>query len=276
MGFGGAIIGGIIGGIFGGGRGVAIGAVIGYVIGDSIGRRGYGDAEKTSSVDPKEFAENSERLEFEMWETLFRAFGKLAKSDGVVSREEADLVGAFLRQTGLPSPLRKQLIAAFNDGKKSDKPFRTMLRAVANAFSRADYPRLMTAFGDIVLADGKIDARELAMLREAEAVLEQHGFVDRWLENVRGGERRTRGERKKQPPPEQNPPHALSWAYQLLGVPPGCSDDEVKKAWRTKAKEYHPDILRGKGVEESVVRLAEEQMRRVNDAYEQIKKARGI
>ena len=277
MGLGGAVIGGIIGGIFGGGRGAAAGAFIGHIIGDSIGRfNSKNDEDDASSVDPRKFAESSERLELEMWETLFRAFGKLAKSDGVVSREEADLVGAFLRQTGLDSPMRKQLIAAFNDGKKSDKPFRTLLRAVANSFMRDDYPRLMTVFGDIVLADGKIDERELAMLREAEAVLEQPGFVDRWLKNVRGGEQRTRRERRQDPPPKTEYADNLSWAYQQLGLSPKCSDDDVKKAWRNKAKEYHPDLLRGKGVEESVIRLAEEQMRRVNAAYEEIKKVRGF
>ena len=60
------------------------------------------------------------------------------------------------------------------------------------------------------------------------------------------------------------------------GLSSDCSDDDVKKAWRNQAKKYHPDVLRGKGVEESVIRLAEDQMRRVNTAYEQIKKARGF
>lgn len=269
MSFGGAIIGGIIGGIFGGVSGAMFGAAIGASFGN-------GDSEKEPQVDAEKLTETNERLEYEMWETLFRAFGRLAKSDGVVSREEADLVSAFLRQTGLPSHLRKRLIAAFNEGKLSDKPFRAMLRAVANGFSRADYPRLMTAFGDIVLADGKIDGRELTMLREAEAVLEQPGFVDRWLENVRGSERKTREEQRSEPPPKRDPQDALTWAYRQLGLTPECTNDEVKKAWRNKAKEFHPDVLRGKGVEESVIRLAEEQMRRVNDAYEQIRKARGM
>ena len=269
MSLGGAVIGGIIGGILGGGWGAAVGAVIGGMSpGTDAERERFGSSADSRSAD--------DRSEFDAWETLFRAFGKLAKSDGVVSREEADLVGAFLRQTGLSSLDRKQLIAAFNEGKRSDKPFRVMLRAVANSFSGEVYRQLMTALCDIVLADGRIDGRELAMLREAEAVLEQPGFVDDWLENVRGSSRGASDERRREPTPERERPNGLSWAYQLLGVAPNCPDDEVKKAWRNKAKEFHPDLLRGKGVEESVIRLAEEQMRRVNDAYEQIKKARGF
>ena len=34
--------------------------------------------------------------------------------------------------------------------------------------------------------------------------------------------------------------------YQVLGVSPTASDDEVKKAYRTLCKRYHPDANVGK------------------------------
>lgn len=52
--------------------------------------------------------------------------------------------------------------------------------------------------------------------------------------------------------------------YQVLGVSPGASDEEVKQAYRRLAKKYHPD--RNPGDAE-----AARQMQRVNAAYEQIK-----
>ena len=52
--------------------------------------------------------------------------------------------------------------------------------------------------------------------------------------------------------------------YQVLGVSPDASDDEIKQAYRRLAKKYHPD--RNPGDEE-----AARQMQRVNAAYEQIK-----
>ena len=30
--------------------------------------------------------------------------------------------------------------------------------------------------------------------------------------------------------------------YKVLGVPPSASDDEVKKAYKTLVKKYHPDM----------------------------------
>lgn len=271
MGLGGAIIGGIIGAVFGGGWGAALGAVIGGSIG------GNGDERQDSTAIPDNA---SEHAALEAWETLFQSFGKIAKSDGVVSRDEADLVGAFLRQTGLPAASRKQLIAAFNEGKRTDRPFSMLVRAAANSFSPEHYRQIMSAYCDLVLADGTIDDRELELLRVAESVLGVRGFVDRWLQELHGGKAQERAGRQKQqpPPPPRDEPRrdTDAWAYELLGIRSDATNDEVKKAWRNKAKEYHPDILRGKGVEESVVKLAEVQMRRVNDAYETIRKSRGF
>ena len=258
MGFGGAIIGGIIGGILGGGWGAAIGAVIGGISGNNR------EQPQRQRLD-NESADDS----LEAWKNLFRSFGRLAKSDGVVSCEEADMVSSFLRETGLPSTARKQLIAAFNEGKIDNRPFRVLIRQTADSFLAQAYPQIMTALCSIALADGKIDRRELEMLRDAERELGLPGFVDRWLkQRTRDNDESDQGRGSES--------SDLTRAYQILGVSPRCSDDEVKKAWRAKAKEYHPDRLRGKGVEESVIRLAEEQMRRVNDAYDEIKKARGF
>lgn len=51
--------------------------------------------------------------------------------------------------------------------------------------------------------------------------------------------------------------------YQILGVSPDASDEDIKRAYRRLAKKYHPDL--NPGDEE-----AAKQMQRVNAAYEQI------
>ena len=54
--------------------------------------------------------------------------------------------------------------------------------------------------------------------------------------------------------------------YQVLGVSPTASDDEVKKAYRTLCKRYHPDANVGK----PDAAQAEKKFMEVQQAYEEI------
>ena len=49
--------------------------------------------------------------------------------------------------------------------------------------------------------------------------------------------------------------------YQVLGVTPKATDDEIKRAFRTLARKYHPDVAKDK-------KSAEEKFKEVNEANE--------
>lgn len=52
--------------------------------------------------------------------------------------------------------------------------------------------------------------------------------------------------------------------YKVLGVNPDASDEEIKRAYRRLAKQYHPDLNPGDEV-------AAKKMQQINAAYDQIK-----
>ncbi len=52
--------------------------------------------------------------------------------------------------------------------------------------------------------------------------------------------------------------------YQVLGVSPNASDEEIKKAYRDLTKKYHPDLNPGD-------QNAADKMHEVNAAYDAIK-----
>lgn len=58
--------------------------------------------------------------------------------------------------------------------------------------------------------------------------------------------------------------------YSILGVSPGASDDEVKRAYRDLARKYHPDNYH----DNPLADLAQEKMKEINEAYETIQKQR--
>ncbi|MCI8698072.1 MAG: DnaJ domain-containing protein [Oscillospiraceae bacterium] len=58
--------------------------------------------------------------------------------------------------------------------------------------------------------------------------------------------------------------------YEVLGVSPDSSDDEVKRAYRDLARKYHPDNYQNNPLAD----LAEEKMKEINQAYDAITRAR--
>ena len=58
--------------------------------------------------------------------------------------------------------------------------------------------------------------------------------------------------------------------YEVLGVTPSASDDEIKKAYRTLSRKYHPDA----NINNPNRAQAEENFKQVQQAYEQILKIR--
>ncbi|HNX07651.1 MAG TPA: TerB family tellurite resistance protein [Bacteroidales bacterium] len=63
-------------------------------------------------------------------------------------------------------------------------------------------------------------------------------------------------------------------AYKILEVDSSISDEELKRAYRRMAVKYHPDKVSHLGPE--MQKAANEKFQKVNAAYEEIKKMRGL
>jgi len=62
--------------------------------------------------------------------------------------------------------------------------------------------------------------------------------------------------------------------FNVLGINPDATDEEIKKAYRQMAIRYHPDKVIHLG--EEFQKGAKEKFQKIQEAYENIKKARGI
>ena len=58
--------------------------------------------------------------------------------------------------------------------------------------------------------------------------------------------------------------------YDILGVSPNATNEEVKKAYKELAKKYHPDNY----VDSPLADMAEEKMKEINEAYDEILRQR--
>ncbi|SHJ09980.1 J domain-containing protein [Parasporobacterium paucivorans] len=58
--------------------------------------------------------------------------------------------------------------------------------------------------------------------------------------------------------------------YEVLGISPSASNDEIKKAYRELSRKYHPDSYANNPLSD----LAEEKFKEVQEAYDQVMKDR--
>ncbi len=58
--------------------------------------------------------------------------------------------------------------------------------------------------------------------------------------------------------------------YQVLGVSPSSTDEQIKNAYRELARKYHPDNYANNPLAD----LAQEKMKEINEAYDQIQRQR--
>ncbi len=62
--------------------------------------------------------------------------------------------------------------------------------------------------------------------------------------------------------------------YTLLEIESSATDEEVKKAYRRLARKYHPDRVANLGPAQ--VKSAEDHFKKMKNAYEEVKKMRGM
>jgi DnaJ like chaperone protein len=69
---------------------------------------------------------------------------------------------------------------------------------------------------------------------------------------------------------------SLEKAYEILES--NISDDAatLKKNYRTLVKKHHPDIISGQGASQNIIDKATKKLQEINEAYEMIKKDKGL
>jgi len=191
---------------------------------------------------------------------LFRLLGRLAKSDGQVSQAEIDLCEELLARLRVQGRARQAAIAAFNAGREPGADCSDAFAVLRQ--SRRHAGLFMEVFVDMALADGGLHADERHLLGKYAWML---GVPEAVLESLllRRGQGRARRDGGGDP-------------YAVLGVPPGASDAEVRRAFRRLVSEHHPDKLAARGATADAVCEAQQRTQAILAAYERIKSARGI
>lgn len=244
------------GAIVGGAIGFAAGGPLGALIGGVIGHLATGNAEEKAKR-----ASRREKLQAAFITALFSCMAKVAKADGVVSEREAAYIKAFIRANFHPD--QKPFIReVFNTARDNNISYREYIREFDQllGYNPVIKQNFLGLLCELAAVDGELTEKELEILLHAERVFRLNGYVNAFfrLHTESAGRE------------EED----LDAYYKILEVAPSATDAEVKSAYRKKCVEFHPDKLQSKGLPPEMLAHAENEMRRINQAYDAICAAR--
>ena len=175
---------------------------------------------------------------------------KMAKADGLVTKDE---VAAFRQVFHIAKRDEAQAARVFNLARQDVSGYEAYAATVAAMF-KDEMPvmeNLVEGLFHIAMADGQYHPAENDFV---------HNVAKRF-EIEDGAFRAMRTRFVPDAPPD---------AYDVLGVTPDTPLEEVRKIWRQKIRETHPDILISKGLPEEAITMATKKMIAVNQAWEEI------
>ena len=254
-------IGGILGFMSAGPLGALAGIVLGGLFDNMLDAVNSPDAQSAFDYGTStQHTNNGQRSSFLFSMLVLASY--IIKADGKVMHSEMETVRQMLRQN-FGETARMQgdeiLRRLFDEEKRvGSQQFRqTVLECCQQIARNMDYAQRLQLLNFLVIiskADGRVDPTEVTAMKEcAQWMSMSADEVDSML-----------GMGKDD----------LASAYQVLGVSPDVSDDEVRKAYRRLALEHHPDKVAALG--EDIRRAAEKKFQQINDAKERIWKARGL
>lgn len=226
------------------------GAIVGFLIGslfDNLGAKN-----KTFQTS---FGTGQQRVtpaDFEL--NLLSLASLVIKADGSVSQIELDYVRQYFVQSygkDRANATFKVFNEVINKREISARNISTFLRQRTRYETRL---QILHFLFSIANADGSVSTAEVNEINRIAGFL---GVYVRDFESIKAMF-------------FKNPDSA----YKILEIERTATIPEIKKAYRTMAKKYHPDKLQH--MDEAYRKGAEEKFRKVQEAYEQLQKERNF
>ncbi|HEY8289734.1 MAG TPA: TerB family tellurite resistance protein [Acetobacteraceae bacterium] len=259
MSYWGKIIGGTAGFFVGGPFGAVVGAALGHAADSGTMSHMRLPFSQDSMFGPARVAAMLGRREQLFAITVVVLSAKLAKCDRPVNRQEID---AFKRQFRIPPEGVRDIGRLFDQARDSSDGFEPYAAQLAEAFAdnRGTLEEVLVALFNIARADGPVNAKEHDYLFR---VHRRFGLDQTAWD-------RGRGAAPARPPTQEPDP------YAILGVTRKTGQEELRATWKRLMRENHPDSLAARGVPAEFIARASDKVARINAAWDQIKRERGL
>ena len=204
---------------------------------------------------------------------LVSLLAKVAKSDGRVSELEARLITQVLDDLSQKvSGVREYLKEVYNSQKENvDNAYETA-RNYKRAFN-LNYDTCvarLTFFLNLAYIDGEFNKSEQDVIRniaygfgiDKETLDEIIFKFDSFYGSRFGADRDEMSQEND--------------AFEVLGLSKNASLDEVKARYKELVRQYHPDILMGRGESKEMIERSTKKIQEINEAYGRLKEKFGV
>lgn len=233
----------------GGGLGWAMGGPIGGLLGFLVGSF----LDSTTITTAAYTSQDERTTPGAFTASLMVLIAAVMKADGKVLKSELDYVKQFFaRQFGREAAADATMM--LKDLLKQNIPVRDVCSQISRNMDYSSRLQLLQLLYSVSMADGNVHPSEVQIIDQIAGYL---GISQSDLVSI-----------KNMFIPETDS------AYRILEIERTATDEEVKKAYRRMAMKYHPDKVSHLG--EEFKKTADEKFKKVNEAYEKIKKERNL
>ena len=207
---------------------------------------------------------------------LVSLLAKVAKSDGRVSELEARLITQVLddlsQKVSGVSGVREYLKEVYKSQKENvDNAYETA-RNYKRAFN-LNYDTCVTRltfFLNLAYIDGEFNKSEQDVIRN---IAYGFGIDKETLDEIIYKFDSFYGSRFGADSDEVSREND---AFEVLGLSKNASLDEVKARYKELVRQYHPDILMGRGESKDVIERSTKKLQEINEAYGRLKEKFGV
>ena len=207
---------------------------------------------------------------------LVSLLAKVAKSDGRVSELEARLITQVLddlsQKVSGVSGVREYLKEVYNSQKENvDNAYETA-RNYKRAFN-LNYDTCvarLTFFLNLAYIDGEFNKSEQDIIRN---IAYGFGIDKEMLDEIIFKFDSFYGSRFGADHDEISQEND---AFEVLGLSKNASLDEIKARYKELVRQYHPDILMGRGESKEVIERSTKKLQEINEAYGRLKEKFGV
>ena len=231
------------------------GAILGFIIGGLLDRRGEVEWDEQFASKQRYTGQQAyqKTATGDFAASLLVLTAAVMKADGKVLKSELEYVKQFYTQQFGAAKTAQQM-KALRDVLKEPVNTRTIAHQIRYQMQYASRLQLLHFLFGIAKADVNISQIEVNTIQQIAGFL-GIGVAD--FQSIKAMfVRETGGD------------------FKILEISPDASEDEIKQAYRKMAKKYHPDKVAHLG--EDVSKQAGEKFRKVQEAYENLKKTNGF